>query len=369
MRWLPFFLPTLAGAFATTTSRLTTILGFGEMAGLSTLFIGRQLDAGEERRFMLRALALVGVSSALALVGNLWLFGISYVLLIVGASAYTVSGHTYFSRRIPFERRARTIGLFETSWAAALLVGAPLVALLITSLGWRAPFLAVLILAAGASLLVAGGPEDAPPMLDAGSTGARERLNTDAWIVIGAAAGISVAGLTTIVIAGTWLDDALGVSTGGVGLVAMAFGAAELTASMSSAAVADRIGPIPSTQAALLTVLVGLGIMTQAGSSLAIGALGLLFFFLGFEYSIVTSFSVVSEAMPSARGRVLAVNNAVSTVTRGSGVVLSGVLYESYGINGPVAVSAAAAVAAIALLTVRRRRATSGAAAVRIPSG
>ena len=82
LRWLPFFLPTLAGAFSTTTVRLTTILGVGETAGLSTLLIGRQLDGGRERRIMVGALGLAAVSYAGALVGNLWIFAVSFIIKI-----------------------------------------------------------------------------------------------------------------------------------------------------------------------------------------------------------------------------------------------------------------------------------------------
>ena len=96
--------------------------------------------------------------------------------------------------------------------------------------------------------------------------------------------------------------------------------------------------------------------MTQAGSSLLIGALGLLLFFLGFEFSIVTSFSIVSEAMPQARGRALAANSAVGTAARGIGIVMSGLLYQAYGINGPIAISVSAAVVGLALLSIGLRR-------------
>ena len=356
VRWVPFFLPTLAIAFATTTPRLTTILGIGEMAGLATVFIGRQLDDGEERMFLVRSLALASVSALLALVGNLWLFAASYLLLVIAAAAYTVSGHTFLSRRVPFERRARVIGLFETAWAFALLVGAPIVALLITNFGWRAPFVVVSVAGVLVAAVVWRGIDDSQPTGATTVKATRQRLSVDSWLAIGASACIAVAGLTTIVIAGTWLDEALGVSTGGIGLVAMAFGAAELIASSSSAAVADRSGPNRSTRVAMVGTLLGLAIITQAGSSLLVGALGLLFFFLGFEYSIVTSFSIVSEAMPTAPGRALAMNNAVGTVMRGLGIVASGLLYDSFGIKGPAIVSACSAVAAILLLTVAAQR-------------
>ena len=351
LRWLPFFLPTLAVAFNTNTSTLTTILGIGEMAGLSSLLIGRQLDGGRERPIMVGSLGLVAATTLMPLFGNLWLFGVSYVVFIVGIASYTVAGHTFLSRRVPFERRARTIGIFEISWASALLVGVPIIAVLINTFGWRAPFLVLSALTATMAVVVARSSDTTPLLADAAAATSEEPLGRDAWIVVVASAAIALTGLTTIVIAGTWLDEVLGVSTGGIGLVAMAFGCAELLGSTSSAAVADRFGPANSTRFALGLTMIGLVVMSQAGTSLLVGALGLLFFFLGFEFSIVTSFSIVSEAMPAARGRVLAVNNAIGTFARGAGIVASGLLYERFGVRGPVAVSLVAAVIAVTLLT------------------
>ncbi len=354
-RWIPFFLPTLVVAFGTTTTTLTTILGVGEMAGLVTLLAGRHLDRGRERVMMTAAMGAVAVSALIALSGSVVVFAASFFLLVLGVSFYTVSGHAYLSRRVPFAQRSRVIGLFEVSWALALLVGAPLVAVLIAVFGWRGPFVALAV-ASGAMVVLISRPGDpSVPTDDAISPSGAFRLERQAVVLIAASAATALAGLTVIVIAGTWLDDRLGVSTGGVGLVAMAFGAAELLASTSSAAFADRFGKLPSTRLALIAVLIGLVVMTQAGSSLVFGVAGLLVFFLGFEYAIVTSFSIVSESMPSARGRALAANNGVGTLVRGAGAAASGVLYESFGINGPAVVSAVGAVLAIGLLTVGSR--------------
>ena len=360
-RWIPFFLPTLVVAFDTTTTALTTIIGVGEMAGLATLLAGRHLDLDRERVIMTAAMAVVGLSSLLALSGSVVLFAISFFLLILGVAFYTVSGHVYLSRRVPFANRGRAIGLFEVSWALALLVGAPVVALLIGAFGWRGPFLAVAIAAAAVVVLISRPGDTSVPTEDAIRPTGKVRLEPQAIVLIAASAATALAGLTVIVIAGTWLDDRLGVSTGGIGLVAMAFGAAELAASTSSAAFADRFGKLASTRAALLAVLIGLAIMTQAGSSLAVGVAGLVVFFLGFEYAIVTSFSIVSESMPAARGRALAANNGVGTLVRGAGAAASGLLYERFGIEGPATVSIVGALLAIVLLTVGARSAVGAA--------
>ncbi len=357
LRWIPFFLPTLAIAFASSTAELTTILGIGEMAALVTLLAGRHLDAGLERKIMTGALGLVALSSLLALVGTITSFAAAFLMLVIGVSLYTVGGHTYLSRRVAFDRRGRAIGLFETSWASALLVGAPLIALLINAVGWRGPFLALALLSFLMAIVVARTPDTATLSADATAPVVKQTLTSATWRVIFASAATGVAGLTTIVIAGTWLDDRLGVSTGGVGLAAMAFGAAELSSSIASAASSDRLGKVRSTRAMLFLLLTGLAIMTQAGTSLAIGVLGLICFFLGFEYSIVTSFGIISEAMPQARGRALAAGNAVGTMTRGASTIASGRLYDEFGINGPIALSAIGAVVAITLLTGHQRSA------------
>ena len=365
LRWIPFFLPTLAIAFDASTEQLTTVLGVGEAAGLATILAGRSLDGGHERLIMTGAMLIVGCSAGLALIGSFPAFAVSFVVLILGVSLYTVGGHSYLSRRVSFDRRGRAIGTFETSWAIGLLVGAPVVAVLIDTFGWRGPFVAIIAASIAMTLVIATiGDTTAPPETavepdgpdgpDGPTQDAGRRLTGAAWRLVFASAAIAMAGLTTLVIVGTWLGERLGVSTSGVGLAAMAFGLAELSSSASSAAFSDRIGKQSSTRFALLFVLGGALIMSQAGSSLVVGVVGLLFFFLGFEYSIVTSFAILSEAMPLARGRVLATGSAVGTASRGVGTIASGVLYAQFGIRGPLALTSAAAFAALVLLADRR---------------
>ena len=92
LRWIPPFLPTLERAFGATTTQLTTVLGVGEAAGLSTIFVGRHLDRGRERAVMIASLGLVAASALMALGGTIATFAISFVLLVLGVSNLTVAG-------------------------------------------------------------------------------------------------------------------------------------------------------------------------------------------------------------------------------------------------------------------------------------
>jgi len=76
---------------------------------------------------------------------------------------------------------------------------------------------------------------------------------------------------------------------------------------------------------------------------------------LGFEFGFVTTFSLVSEAAPAARGRTLAVSNAIGTVARGGGTLLSGWLYGMHGFAGTGALSLTAATAAGTCLLLSSR--------------
>jgi predicted MFS family arabinose efflux permease len=369
LRWLPPFLPTLERAFGATTTQLTTVLGVGEMAGLSTVFVGRHLDRGRERAVMIGGLGLVGASAVLALAGSVAAFAVSFFVLVLGVSNLTVAGQVWISHRVDYRWRARSLGLYETSWAIALLAGAPIVAVLINLFGWRGPFVAIAIACALAALLVARTlPAGAPsPQLDsidlvdpvqsAESAGASRSMSITAraWLVMIGSATTAMAGLSVFVVSGSWLDDAFGVSTGGIGAVAMLFGATELTASLGSAAFADRVGKLRTTIVGLVALLGGLAIMLAADDRLSVGVAGLIVFLLGFELAFVVSLSLVSEAMPDARGTTLAASNAVGTVARASGAVMSGWLYGTYGISGTAGLSAVAACVAVCSLLLSRR--------------
>ncbi len=365
LRWTPLFLPTLEKAFSATTTQLTTIMGAGEIAGLSTIAVGRQLDRRRERLVMIAGLFAIAASALIALIGSLTAFAISFAVLIAGVANLTVAGHAWISHRVDYRWRARSIGLFETSWALALLVGAPLIAVLINLVGWRGPFAAIALAALLAALLVAvtlpaHGPAPAGDDPRTAANVTRAPMPGRAWFVIAGSSMMAMAGLSVFVVSGSWLDDAFGVSTGGLGTIAMTFGAVELAASSSTAAFADRLGKLRSTVGGLLTLGVGLVIMLNADDRLLVGVTGLLLFLLGFEFGFVTSLSLISEAGPEARGHTLAIASASGTVARASGAIISGWLYGIHGIVGTAALSGAAASAALVVFVFSRRGAPEG---------
>jgi len=359
LRWVPPFLPVLEKAFGATTGQMTTALGIGEMSGLSTFAVGKHLDRGRERVVMTLSLLAVAVSSLVSLFGTTFTFAIGFVLVVLGVANCTVAGHAYISHRVAYSERARSIGLYETSWALALLVGAPIIAGLIAVFGWRGPYVVLAIGATAMAAMIWGSTEaarPAPAATDPAPTPGLAAITPAAWAVIVGSALLAMAGLSVFAISGSWLDDAFGVSTGGLGAVAMAFGAIELIASVGSAGFADRIGKFRSTMAGIALMVSGQAVMALADETLWIGVVGILLFLCGFEFAFVTSLSLVTEAMPAARGTTIAASNAVGTVARGSGTIASGWLFGIHGVEGTLTMSAIAAAGATTAFGLSRRR-------------
>ena len=363
LRWVGPFLPTLERAFSTTTGTLTGIMGVCELGGLSTAASGRLLDRGLERRVTVVGLAAVTASCLIALVGTVPAFAASFMLLILGMSNMTVSNHAWIGHRIPFAGRSRAIGIYETSWAVALLVGAPVLAVVISWFGWRGPYVVLATLCAGATVAVAVrlSPGVTPAAPVDGEVADRAPLPRSAWLVMTASAGTAASGLSIFVVSGAWLDDRHGVSTGGLGVVAGAFGLVELASSGSVAAFGDRIGSRRSTLAGLLVLVTGVVVMAVSGDSRAAAIAGLLAFLTGFEFAFVSSLTLVTEAAPGARGRAIGTSNALATVARSAAIVASGQLYEAVGMGGSLGLAGSTGGVAIVavMLSWRLSRARS----------
>lgn len=349
LRWVSPFLPTLERAFGASTGTLTGIMGGAELTGLSTSVTGRFLDRGHERRMIIAGLFAVCASSLVALGGTTTTFALSFVLLAAGTSNLTIAGHAWIGHRIAFKARGRAIGTYEMSWALALLVGAPILALLIYRFGWRGPYIA-LVIASLVGALVIWKFVAASPKVVFDRTARRLPIPRQAFPPMFAAAATASAGIGIFVVSGAWLDDRYGVSTAGLGFVAAGFGAIELVSSGSVALISDRIGARRSVLGGLGLLLLGALIMSLAGGSLALAIVGLVTYTGGFEYAIVSAMSLITEAAPNARGRTIGLSNSLGTIARATSVIASGQLYEAFGIAGSLSMATGAAVVAIILM-------------------
>jgi predicted MFS family arabinose efflux permease len=126
---------------------------------------------------------------------------------------------------------------------------------------------------------------------------------------------------------GVWLENSFGLMIAALGAASAVIGLSELGGETFAAAFTDRLGKP-------LAVTLGLGLNCVAVLALPIlginstgAVIGLFFFYLSFEYALVSSVPMMTEVMPSARATVMAVTAASVSVGRAIGALLASPLF------------------------------------------
>jgi DHA1 family inner membrane transport protein len=256
---------------------------------------------------------------------------ISIILSTLGKYIFDPSMQAYLGDRIPYARRGRTIAVTEFGWSLAFILGIPLMGFLIARSGWMAPFplmavLGVLIFAGLFWML----PRDGQPAADNPTFSANFRtVLTFAPALAGLAVGLFASAANEVVnlIFGVWLEDSFGLQIAALGAASAVIGLSELCGEGLVAAFVDRLGKPRA---------IGLGLAANCLAAMALyfigrteaGALvGLFFFYITFEFTLVSVIPLMTEVLPSARATLMAFNVASLSLGRALGDLLGPRLY------------------------------------------
>ena len=289
------------------------------------------------RKFgMLTGATLFAVGMGLvALFPSLVTLSLALVLAILGKYLFDPALLAYFGDRIPYHQRGTALAITEVAWSLAFIAGVPLMGWLISMYGWNAPFPLLAVL--GVLMLVIIWRmiphEDAhhTPTSDA-------RVNYRAVLGnIPALAGISIALWASAsnelvnLIFGVWLEDSFGLKIAALAGASAVIGFSELSGEGLVALTTDRLGK----PRALMIGLIGnafAAILLPFIGKTEIGALiGLFFYYLSFEYIMVSHVPLMSELVPEARATLLSFNLTGHSLGRAIGASLSTLIYQQFG--------------------------------------
>jgi predicted MFS family arabinose efflux permease len=257
-------------------------------------------------------LLITGIASGLALAA------IGFILSGIGSAIFIPTLLAYVSDRVPFVRRGRVTGAIEMTWGLAGMIGVPIMGVLITAIGWRAPFILLGIAAfIGAGLLLLLEESKEHHILREALKFAALRHNRSALAFIATWFLVFFAFENIQVGYAAWLEQHFGLSTAARGTVQILFGVFEIAASLSSALFLDRIGKKRGVTGGLIVVLIGYVLLATLGSAaLPIGLLAISIAFLGFEFSVVSGVPIMGEQVPAARGTMIALALTAGSVGR-----------------------------------------------------
>ena len=348
------FLSIIGKSLGASLNQMGVAASFGDFTGLAGPVIGHQLDRRSRRTTMSLCLGGVAFGTALAAgAQSVLAISLAFIVLSLAKLMFDNSMNAWVTERTDYAKRAQVIGLTEISWAGAVLVGIPLLAVVVYFSNWRFGYgiLTVIVLAVAIHLWRVLPPDT--PTVHAES---RSRLEWSMPAVAGFLAFglIMSTGQCLFVAFGAWLKDAFGFSTLGIGAVSFLLGGAELVASTSTMRFTDKLGKRRA-------IRMGVALMIPTGCGLAVvgrvpsvGLALLALFFLGFEFAIVSFIPLVPTLQPKNPSSAFGIAVGLGTICRGITAIVSTRLYTSHGIGGSALLAAGIGAVAIVLLTAVR---------------
>ena len=334
------FAPALSRGLGVSLTAVTSMIAVNQVTGLLALFFG---PLGDKWGYRLMMLIGVGALTVGMFCGGLFPnYGMVLLALFmagIGKTLFDPALQAFVGSRIPYERRGMIIGICETAWAGASLVGIPLVGILISRFGWQSPFFVLGALGItgvlGIYVLI---PANEQKSISAQKTSVyistisrlvkqRTPLGAMGFVLL-----LNAANDNLFVVYGAWLEKSFHLGIVALGLATTIIGAAELLGEMITAFLGDRIG---------LPRLIAMGTMVSAvcyialpaiGINLSLALGGLFFVFFAFEVAIVTSISLCTELLPEARATMMAGFHASAGLGRVIGALIGGPIWIAGGI-------------------------------------
>jgi predicted MFS family arabinose efflux permease len=351
------FLPALGRGLGMPLETLTALLSLRGVIGVVSPALGGVPDRYGRRHTLLIGLAIFSIGLVLpGLFPGPAAFVLFVVLAAVGKVVFDPALQAYLGDRTPYARRGLVMAFSEISWSAAALIGIPLAGLLIARFDWRAPFLplAAAGLAAGAALWFII-PSDAPTPGQPRAAGPRrlDAIWRNPLVLAGLSLGllISLGNENLSVVYAAWLERSFGLTVAALGLSTTVIGVAELAAEGLVMAFVDRLGKRRVIAVGLVASAAAYLALPLAGSHLELALVGLFFVFITFEFTVVATLPLMTELVPSARGRVMTSNVAALAAGRMLGDWIAGYLFH-FGFFWIGLVSAASSVLALIILTL-----------------
>ncbi len=334
------FAPVLSRGLGVSLSAITSLIAINQVTSLLGALIGPLSDRLGYRKMMIAGMAMLATGMLAAAIFPIYAVVLVALLLAgLGKSIFDPALQAWVGNRVPYGRRARVMGIMETSWSASTLIGIPLVAILMDRYGWQSPFLVMgglgCIGAVAMFFIIPNDPGSASrkaPPAEYLSAYSRLLANKPALGALGYVFFISAANDNLFVVYGAWLEKSFGLGIVALGLGTSLIGVAELVGEALTAAISDRIG----LKRALVAGL-GLSVMSYLAlpfiePSLAASLCGLAILFFIFEFTMVTSITLCTEILPGSRATMMSGFFATAGIGRVLGALMGGVVWQTGGI-------------------------------------
>ncbi len=329
-RMLYAFVPVFVVGMALTEGQYFNALA---IAGIFALITPAIIPLAETkgRRFAM------GVATIMFAIGNFivvlfhgfWIIALGLGVSTLGLAIFQSTCQAYVGDETPFAKRGRYVAVLELAWSASYFIMMPILSVVMSSAAadnalWKAPFLILGVLSLASFLLLKVMIPYTPPpksVQESGDKGLKLILSTlkSPHVFVALCYGFFIqAGAEYMNLTyASWLDSAWGVQIATLGIVAAIFGAAEFFGEFSVVSVSDRVGKknmcgIGNCISAVAGILAPFIVGVNSWAAIIVLAV----FYIGFEISIASGFSVMTQVVPALRASFMGIFAAVLQLGR-----------------------------------------------------
>jgi len=330
------FLGVFARGLGVDITTISLVLSSRSFFGIFAPFVSSVSDHRGRKFGMLAGLSLFTLAMTLvAIIPSLLTLTVALVLGLVGKYLFDPAMQAYLGDRVPYTQRGLALSITEMGWSLAFIRGIPLMGVLITHFGWFAPFplLAVLGLVslAGICWMIPGSDPHHEPSNGLWVNFRAVLTHRPTLAAISIALWASAANEMVNLIFGVWLEDRFALRIAALGAASAVIGLSELSGEGLVAVFTDRLGKPAALSLGLIGSAVSAFALPFFGRT-EIGALiGLFFFYITFEFVMVSHVPMMTEVMPGARATAMSFNLTGHSIGRGIGALLATYVYQSFG--------------------------------------
>ncbi|MFN3742730.1 MAG: MFS transporter, partial [Anaerolineales bacterium] len=285
------FLGIFARGLGVEAETLSMLVGARSFLAIGVPLISSIADQRGRKFGMVAGIALFALGMALfTFFPSLLTFGLALLLGLLGKYLFDPSMQAYIGDRVSYAQRSSALAITEIGWSLAFILGIPAVSWLIARFGWKAPFPALLIAAAGMLWAVLTFIPDPDPHHRAAAhpwanfTHVLKDVPTLAAISI--ATWASAANELVNLIFGVWLEDTFQLKILALGAASAVIGISELSGEGLVACLTDRIGKPRALLLGLAGNLLAALALPFLGHSQGGALIGLFLFYITFEYGM-----------------------------------------------------------------------------------
>ncbi len=226
--------------------------------------------------------------------------------LSLSKAVYDPAVLAYLGDTIPYERRGRMMGILALMWPSVWAIGVPVAGYLITSFGWRSPFVFISLLGAAGLALTwffpgvgrSAQPAKAAPAKSIFTGFSFSSIPKPAWLALIVTMLILLASENVYIVYGAWLEKQFGLSVAAIGVASLVICLAEFSAESVSTGWVDRIGKRRAVMYGLLLNAAAFILLPQIAVNLTGALVGLFLVYLTYDFSVVSTLPLITELAP-----------------------------------------------------------------------